>query len=80
MAKTRRTFEDFVQSVGALPTTGLASAESPPASAASVRAARTLVGGLPSGETRVARVAASLERLVELSKKAEQPRKRIQHG
>jgi len=28
----------------------------------------------------VARVAASLERLVELSKKAEQPRKRIQHG
>jgi hypothetical protein len=80
MAKNRPTFEELVRRVGPLPVTGLASAESPPVSAASVRAARTLVGGLPGGETRVARVAAKLDRLVELSRGAEHPRKRTQNG
>jgi hypothetical protein len=80
MAKERPTFEELVRRVGPLPGTGLASAESPPVSAASVRAARTLVGGLPSAESRVARVAAKLDRLVELSKSAEHPRKRTQNG
>ncbi len=80
MAKNRPTFEELVRRVGPLPVTGLASAESPRVSAASVRAARTLVGGLPGGETRVARVAAKLDRLVELSRGAELPRKRTQNG
>jgi hypothetical protein len=55
MGKKRPSFEELVRRVGPLPVTGLASAESPPVSAASVRAARTLVGGLPGGETRVAK-------------------------
>lgn len=80
MAKARPSFEDLVRRVGPLPTTGLASAEALPASAASMRAARTLVGGLPGGESRVALVAAKLDRLVQLSQAGEQPRKRTRNG
>ncbi len=80
MAKARPTFEELVRRVGPLPTTGLASAGARPVSATSVRAAQTLVGGLPGGETRVARVAAKLDRLVALAKAAVPPRKRTQNG
>jgi hypothetical protein len=80
MAKERPTFEALVRRVGPLAVTGLASAESPPVSAVSVHAARTLVGGMPGAEARVARVAAKLDRLVALSKNAEPSRKRTQNG
>jgi len=79
MAKVPRTFDELVKGLPALEVTGLASAEPAPSSA-SLRAAQTLVGGLPGGQVRVARVAAKLDRLVELSKPAVQPRKRARHG
>jgi hypothetical protein len=79
MAKVPRTFDELVKGLPSLEVTGLASAEAAP-SRASLRAAQTLVGGFQGSKGRVARVAAKLDRLVELSKAAVQPRKRTQHG
>jgi hypothetical protein len=75
-----RTFAQLVRRAGALPVTGMASAESPPASAAAKRAAETLVGGLPGAARRVSRVAKKLDRLAALESSAGQSRKRAQHG
>ena len=80
MAKLPRTFEELVERLPPLEVSGLASAESPPPSAESMRAAQTLVGGLPGGADRVARVAAKLDRLVELSRHATHRRKRSKNG
>ena len=80
MAKLPRTFEELVSRLPELPTSGLASAESPPPSATSLLVAETLVGSLPGANERLARVAAQLDRLVELSKPAAEPRKRTRHG
>ena len=80
MAKLPRTFDELVNRLPELATGGLASAESPPASSASLRVAETLVGSLPGAGPRVARVAAKLDRLVELSKAAAEPRKRTRNG
>ena len=79
MAKVLRTFEELVKGLPSFEVTALASDEPAPSSV-SLRAAQTLVGGLPGGQDRVARVAAKLDRLVELSKPAMQPRKRAPHG
>lgn len=80
MTKARPTFEELVRRVGPVPVTGLASAESPPLSAASVRVAQSLVGSLPRAESRVARIAAKLDRLVKLSERVDRSRERTQHG
>jgi hypothetical protein len=78
MAKAPRTFEQLVKGLPSFAVTALASAEPAP-SAASLRVAQTLIGGLPGGEVRVARVAAKLDRLVSLTKPAMQPRTRPRH-
>jgi hypothetical protein len=80
MAKLPRTFEELVDGLPDVHVGGLASSDSPPASNVAVRAAETLVGSLPGGRARVARVAAKLDRLVALSRPAAQPRKRTRNG
>jgi len=72
------TFKQFAAQVGGFPTSALASA-SPPAvpTDASTRAARLLVGDLPSTDRdRVRRVAAQLDRLVEATSVGASPKKR----
>lgn len=63
-------FREFAAHVPPLPTSLLATASAPlPASPATRRAAKLMVGDLASEDGRVDRIAANLERLIELNQR-----------
>ncbi|MBP6840026.1 MAG: hypothetical protein KBG28_13120 [Kofleriaceae bacterium] len=61
-------FREFAAAMPALPTSLMATAHLP-SSPAARRAARLMVGDLSSDEGRVARIATSLDRLVQLNQR-----------